>query len=338
MKTIALFTSVYFNNIGNGFIDLGAEETLKRAIPSEYSLIKISQCANFAASMGKSFTLKENAFVHWIWENLVQKNAKVLHDRSYKIINTLDVFSVPKMIKMDYLVIPGCVLTVPFFTIYGNLLKEKVKQGTKLVFLGASGNFYTDYEVSVVSEYLRELKPLAIMTRDSIAYEKYFRFAELSYSGIDNAFFVNKINIPKVDTIPEKYVVVNLEEPKNKALKEKLVKKLKSEGMKIVYTYHKPFPYSKVSDLVKKGVIVSDYPMDYLVLYKNAAAVYSDRVHACIPTLSFGNAATIYSDSPRKALFENVGVKELNKKPMKIDGLEKMQEDQIDYLKKVFLE
>lgn len=29
---IGLFTSVYFNNIGNGFIDLGAEETLKAAL------------------------------------------------------------------------------------------------------------------------------------------------------------------------------------------------------------------------------------------------------------------------------------------------------------------
>ena len=30
---IGLFTSVFFNNIGNGFIDLGAEETIKAVMP-----------------------------------------------------------------------------------------------------------------------------------------------------------------------------------------------------------------------------------------------------------------------------------------------------------------
>lgn len=57
---IGLFTSVYFNTIGNGFIDLGAEATLKEALPNDYNLIKVSQCANFAASMSKSFAWKEN--------------------------------------------------------------------------------------------------------------------------------------------------------------------------------------------------------------------------------------------------------------------------------------
>lgn len=32
-KKIALLTSVTFNNIGNGFIDLGAEAALMKALP-----------------------------------------------------------------------------------------------------------------------------------------------------------------------------------------------------------------------------------------------------------------------------------------------------------------
>ena len=39
---IGLFTSVYFNNIGNGFIDLGAEATLKAAMPEGAEIIKFS--------------------------------------------------------------------------------------------------------------------------------------------------------------------------------------------------------------------------------------------------------------------------------------------------------
>lgn len=333
---VGLFTSVYFNNIGNGFIDLGAEEALKRALPENADLIKISQCANFAASMSRSFTLKENPIVNWIWVHTMQKFAKMLHDKTYKTVSTLDVMSVPKIVMLDYLIIPGCVLTVPFFTIYGKLLKEKVEQGCKIVFLGASGNFYTDYEINTVSKWLAELKPYAIMTRDSVAYGHYAKYSVHSYNGIDNVFFVNLLNLPKVKTIPGKYVIVNLEEPKHQGLKDELVKKLMSEGNNIIYTNHKPYPYPIVSKMIKKGIVVSDYPLDYLILYKNASAVYSDRVHACIPMLSFGNMAKLITDSPRKALFENVNITVTEDGLMKISNLNDLLEQQITYLASLF--
>lgn len=51
-KKIALLTSVTFNNIGNGFIDLGAEAALMKALPLNAELFKVSSNANFAATMG----------------------------------------------------------------------------------------------------------------------------------------------------------------------------------------------------------------------------------------------------------------------------------------------
>lgn len=328
---IGLFTSVYFNNIGNGFIDLGAEATLKNAIPEGGQIIKVSQCANFAASMGKGMVIKELPFVHWMWTNIMQRFAKKVHDKTYKIIAQENVFSVADFVKLDYFILPGCILTVPFFTIFGKLLEKKVQEGTKLIFLGASGNFYTEYEINFVSEYLKKLAPYAIMTRDSIAFKYYSKFGKFSYNGIDNAFFVNLWNIPKVKTEMENYVVLNFDEPKHKNIKEELEKKFKN----IVYTNHKPYPYLSVSKLVKKGVMVSDTPLDYLLLYANVSEVHSDRVHACIPTLAFGNKAQLYSDSPRIALFENVGIKEIKKRPVKIEGLKEKQEQQIEFLKSI---
>lgn len=41
--------------------------------------------------------------------------------------------------------------------------------------------------------------------------------------------------------------------------------------------------------------------------------VYSDRVHACIPTLAFGNKARLFSNSPRIALFENAKIPDVRK-------------------------
>lgn len=282
-KKIALLTSVTFNNIGNGFIDLGAEAALMKALPLNAELFKVSSNANFAATMGQMFMLKENPIINWLWVHTMQRAAKKLHDRSYKTVKTQNIFSMASMVKCDYFIIPGCVLTVPFFTIYGDLIKRKAEQGSKIIFLGASGNFYTEYEVKFVSEYLRKLQPYAIMTRDSLAYKYYANFTKNSYNGIDNVFFVNLLNLPQIDTDLTPYVVLNIEEPKHYRIKEELKNIFKEKN--IVYSYHKPFPYTKVSKLVKNGVIVSDNPMDYLLLYRNASEVYSDRVHACIPLL-----------------------------------------------------
>ena len=278
-KKIALLTSVTFNNIGNGFIDLGAEAALMKALPLNAELFKVSSNANFAATMGQMFMLKENPIINWLWVHTMQRAAKKLHDRSYKTVKTQNIFSMASMVKCDYFIIPGCVLTVPFFTIYGDLIKRKAEQGSKIIFLGASGNFYTEYEVKFVSEYLRKLRPYAIMTRDSLAYKYYANFTKNSYNGIDNVFFVNLLNLPQIDTDLTPYVVLNIEEPKHYRIKEELKNIFKEKN--IVYSYHKPFPYTKVSKLVKNGVIVSDNPMDYLLLYRNASEVYSDRVHAC---------------------------------------------------------
>lgn len=258
-KKIALLTSVTFNNIGNGFIDLGAEAALMKALPLNAELFKVSSNANFAATMGQMFMLKENPIINWLWVHTMQRAAKKLHDRSYKTVKTQNIFSMASMVKCDYFIIPGCVLTVPFFTIYGDLIKRKAEQGSKIIFLGASGNFYTEYEVKFVSEYLRKLRPYAIMTRDILAYKYYANFTKNSYNGIDNVFFVNLLNLPQIDTDLTPYVVLNIEEPKHYRIKEELKNIFKEKN--IVYSYHKPFPYTKVSKLVKNGVIVSDNPM-----------------------------------------------------------------------------
>ena len=74
---IGLFTSVYFNNIGNGFLDLATEYEINSAKSENDCLVKLSQCANFAASMGRLFAIKENVVVKWAWNALMDnKHAK----------------------------------------------------------------------------------------------------------------------------------------------------------------------------------------------------------------------------------------------------------------------
>jgi len=92
------------------------------------------------------------------------------------------------------------------------------------------------------------------MTRDILAYKYYANFTKNSYNGIDNVFFVNLLNLPQIDTDLTPYVVLNIEEPKHYRIKEELKNIFKEKN--IVYSYHKPFPYTKVSKLVKNGVII----------------------------------------------------------------------------------
>lgn len=335
---IGLFTSVFFNNIGNGFIDLGAEEQIRASMPKDAYFVKLSQCANFAASLGPMFAIKELPGIEWLWTRVMQKFVNQLHDKTYKAVSTLDVFSPALIAKLDYLIIPGCVLTVPFFVIFGKFLEKKVEQGCKLVFLGASGNYYTEEEIACVKKWLEKLRPHAITFRDSVAFNNYSSFSERTYNGIDCVWFVNRLNMPKIDTTIDPYVVLNFDLPKHDCKKKELQQKF--SGRNIVYTEHKPYPYSKVSKMAKRNVMCSDYPMDYLFIYKHTQETHSDRVHACIPTLSFGNKAQLYSDSPRVALFENVGIdlEEMKKKPVNLDisKLKELQDLQIDYLKTIF--
>lgn len=331
---IGLFTSVFFNNIGNGFLDLGLEYELSHAKSSDDVIVKVSQCANFAASLGRLFTIKEIPIVKWMWEHLMQgKFAKKMHNKTYDIVEMNDVLSPASMFKLDYLVIPGCVLTIHFFKIYYNLLKKKTEQGCKIIFIGASGNYYTDDEIKYVTKCLKCLKPYAIMTRDHDAFELYKNYSTNVYDGIDNAFFVNCLNIPELESDASPYVVLNLENAEHKKLKKELVEKAKREGKNVIFTDHQPYPYLKVSKMVKQdNTVISDYPMDYLMLYRNAEAVITDRVHATITALAFGNSVTLYSESPRKALLENVGINYTPGEVLKVDNLKQRQNAQIEFL------
>ena len=129
------------------------------------------------------------------------------------------------------------------------------------------------------------------------------------------------------------FIVLNFEEPKHSKIKSELEEKFKDEN--IVYTNHKPYPYSNIKRMAEAGVMCSDQPLDYLLLYANAKEVYSDRVHACIPTLSFGNKCRLYSDSPRIALFENVGLSNIKDELVGIENLQEKQNAQIDYLSSI---
>ncbi len=84
--------------------------------------------------------------------------------------------------------------------------------------------------------------------------------------------------------------------------------------------------------------MVSDLPSDYLSLYSHAHVTYSDRIHACIATLAFGNRAQLFGRHvPRLRMFERVGVGDILQHPVQLDMqiLDDEKQKQVAFLRDI---
>ena len=64
--------------------------------------------------------------------------------------------------------------------------------------------------------------------------------------------------------------------------------------------------------------IASDEPFTYFALYGRTQLTLSDRVHACVATLAYGNPAMLFSPSPRARLFERLGLDTIREQPVQV--------------------
>lgn len=111
-----------------------------------------------------------------------------------------------------------------------------------------------------------------------------------------------------------------------RALPEKL------GGCTIIRPEHRFFPHV-TKKIYKRGLaFASDEPYTYLTAYANSTVTLSDRVHACVATLAYGNRAMLFTPSPRSALFERVGVKQIKDRCVEIEpaSLNELQKQHID--------
>jgi hypothetical protein len=151
----------------------------------------------------------------------------------------------------------------------------------------------------------------------------YSDVATHSYNGIDCAFYINDwYEPPEANTEISVHTFDKQEEPK-----------INSPG-KVIRPDHFPFKephgnivqkYSKYRDqqtLLNKqnNVFVSDMLEDYLFFYSNSEVTHSDRIHACVPTLTYGNKAQFWFETPRAKLFDKVLDTSIQSSPVKLDS------------------
>lgn len=97
-------------------------------------------------------------------------------------------------------------------------------------------------------------------------------------------------------------------------------------GMCVVRPEHRFNPHVTWKIYRHPSALVSDEPYTYLTVYGNSALTLSDRVHACVATLAYGNPAMLFTPSPRARLFERVGLGQIKQRPVVLDPVVLVEE------------
>ncbi len=294
---ICLYQGSWPQNIGNAFFDFGLEAVLRQAFPN----------AEFIRTGGA---------VHWMFNNsnfLRRKFIGRIIRRMFPNFhfNNGNSVEIGELLDVDILVFAGMSMSEEFVKNNGRTFLEANKKGIAILGIGTGGSRYDAREVEVFSNFFKQLKNAALITRDDLTYNSYKNKIKNIAPGIDCAFFLPdyfsrpKFNQNGFDVLTFDY----MSPPKYLVMSEK----------RKYFAHHDLWGYLPRKYVRHYQTLVSDVPEDYLSLYSNCDTTYSDRVHACIASLAYGNAAQLYSETPRKELFKKLNLGEITLRPVKLD-------------------
>lgn len=327
-------------NFGNVFIDLGAIQSLNEAAPE----CTINQVGGLSRSLFEAnYYRKRNKFFGWIPTRTIRS---VLGKRISK--NIKNKCMIPKLningrefnkmfknyldlslyINSDFAVLSGCILDWYIIRDFGSTLLDLKNKGVKIIINGGGGTLYNEKVISGVRNFLKKIEPYAFISRDEMAFKNYHDLAKYSYNGIECAFFLNDYFTPAKLEMP-KYSVFTFDRQSEPQIDVE-------DGL-IVRTHHTHYCDPPKSYFEKQNTIISDLADDYLNLYANAEAVYTDRVHACVAALSYGTPCRLFYETTRALLFDRIGASGIEKELTYPDTtkIEKEKKNQIKFLSDV---
>jgi len=326
MKRITVLQSGggWTTNIGNAFIDLGSMACLNQAA------LKADIKANVHIT---------STFGRWIFSYMSRGIKRYISKRPGE---TKNVFDLSSYAEIDYVVQWGAFLSRHWFQLYGEILSKLSKKGIKIIINGGGigENAYSEEEIEKTRECLMKLNPYVFISRDRMTFDSFKDLAEHSYNGIDCAFWVSDAYIPLKLDMPE-YIVLNFDkQPEPEGLSA-------DKSRLIVRTHHATwhnFPFSqyfimKKSYYDRRNTLISELPYDYLNLYANASVIYSDRVHACVAALSYGNSARLFGSPSRAVLFEKIGAPEIALRIIRsnLDKIAREKQKHVDFLAEILV-
>lgn len=274
------------------------------------------------------FTNVGEAFIDLGVKAIVNNIAKKNEEIHYACVSPMSIMYLPESARVrafrndnfyepDILFLAGMYATSRAFVDDGSSItyeyaKKIRKKGRQVAFIGVGGESYTAKERDDVLKGMELLRPLFIVTRDKKTYDLYSDYFECK-KGLDCAFWLDDEYNP-IGLRHEQYTVSTFnrsDEPVELSDREKYV-----------HPWH--FQYAlderKTRYLSKSNLFVSDSPYEYLTLYANADKVYTDMVHATIPSLVYGTLVKYYQIDDRRDAFESLSyIHKDNEKFLSID-------------------
>ncbi|MEI6701943.1 MAG: polysaccharide pyruvyl transferase family protein [Deltaproteobacteria bacterium] len=309
---ITYYGGAWPTNIGNAFIDLGAMAILKAALPTatvtfcgemprwffDRGLMPVSQPnpkSLFQRLLGRVFS-----------SNISKAQIEAPDVIQANMNKALDI---GEFTACDMVVFSGMAMCQEFIDVNGPTILNLAKRGVKVFLLGTGAEHYTPEERISFRDFLKNINPIGFISRDRPSFDMFADCVERSYDGIDCGFFT-----PEAFEAPEllhpPYIAISFDSGPEPIIH--------SNGRAILRAHHDL--WGRISrDWVTPKTLISDLPYDYLSLYANAQEIHSDRVHACVAGLAYGNAARLYSPTPRGALFDSVGAHTVRDGLVKLD-------------------
>lgn len=267
---ILVLNGCWSPNIGNAFVNIGIEMIVRKVF-KDCEIIYSADVAN-----------------KWFFG--VPTNSDQYKNNSFNITKYMDI---------DLVVWGGMILTRYNFELAENIFMQFSKKEIPILFIGAGADEYTKEEADYVADILKHIDYVGIITRDDKTYDLFSKYDFLKWKiakGIDAAFFVSEYNVPELNIEPydvECFDRIN-------------APYIEHENKKVIKTHHDCFGKLPIRYINEPNTLVSELPYDYLTLYKNVNITYTERVHACIATLAFGNKAKLFSNTVRATLFDKV--------------------------------
>jgi hypothetical protein len=314
---IGLYIGSWPQNIGNAFFDFGAKAILAKAFPE----------ARFFPTGGA---------VHWMFTASALHNAgkigRKLGELAGRDFTSHNSFEIGEAAEVDLLVFAGMSMCEEFVRNNGKTFRKAAERGTPILGLGAGASLYTAQEADVFSQFLKDLGRYAIITRDDDTFDMFSSRLDNIWSGIDAAFFLPDYYTPPKLALPP-YDIVNFDGPDSPPAITHTVDH-------IIHTHHDLWGPLPDAYMAAPNTLVSDIPEDYLTLYSQVNETHSNRVHACIATLTYGNKARLYNSTPRKALFEKVGASQVTSEVCRLDmaRLQELKDKQIAQARNMVLD
>jgi hypothetical protein len=321
VKIILLKT--WIENMGNAIIDMGTYSCLSKAFPKS-EIYEVSGYSNF---LFEKTNPGDNVFYLDLYKTIINFPRILANNLRNGSPYQQNCLNVGELLDADFAVFPGCTLYEYALNKYLPTLEKLRKKNIEIIFLGAGGGNYEPSTINFIKKVFKKLKPKALITRDSDAFKNYSNDVKLSFNGIDCGFFINDwFKPPK---IKDSFIASSF---------DKISEPEINTSEKIIRLHHHQF-YHNEEFFQKPNTLISDNVKDYLTIYSNASETHSDRVHACVASLSYETPARLYFSSPRAKLFENITKKDITNELVKLDKkkINNLKREQIKIIKEVII-